>query len=96
MSEATNDTIEKIDNLPQLITEDRISSEKLDHIPQLQTELPTSNTAEKEIQNNCSNNDGTNNDILDVVFALENEKQSILEESRKRIESLRFDLEVSY
>lgn len=37
-----------------------------------------------------------NNDLLDMVFALESEKQQLVEESRKRIGALRKDLEVSF
>lgn len=37
-----------------------------------------------------------NNELLDVVFALESEKQQLIEESRKRIGTLRKDLEVMF
>lgn len=35
------------------------------------------------------------NELLDMVFTLESEKQALLEESRKRIGALRKDFEVS-
>lgn len=35
------------------------------------------------------------NELLDIVFTLESEKQALLEESRKRIGALRKDFEVS-
>lgn len=36
------------------------------------------------------------NELLDMVFTLESEKQALLEESRKRIGGLRKDFEVSF
>lgn len=36
------------------------------------------------------------NELLDIVFTLESEKQALLEESRKRIGALRKDFEVSF
>lgn len=36
------------------------------------------------------------NELLDMVFTLESEKQALLEESRKRIGALRKDFEVSF
>lgn len=36
------------------------------------------------------------NELLDMVFTLESEKQALIEESRKRIGALRKDFEVSF
>lgn len=36
------------------------------------------------------------NELLDMVFVLESEKQALIEESRKRIGALRKDFEVSF
>lgn len=36
------------------------------------------------------------NELLDMVFTLESEKQQLVEESRKRMSALRKDLEVSF
>lgn len=38
----------------------------------------------------------SDNELLDMVFTLESEKQQLVEESRKRIGALRRDLEVSF
>lgn len=50
------------------------------------------------VQENTENPQETqnNNELLDMVFALESEKQQLVEESRKRIGALRKDLEVSF
>jgi len=41
------------------------------------------------------NIESSENDVLDMVFQLESEKQSLIEESRQRISDLRKELEVS-
>lgn len=51
-----------------------------------------------EAQENVENPQETqnNNELLDMVFTLESEKQQLVEESRKRIGALRKELEVSF
>lgn len=54
------------------------------------------NNEAQEIVENPSGNQNNNNELLDMVFTLESEKQQLVEESRKRIAALRKDLEVSF
>lgn len=53
-----------------------------------------------DLNNNATEVDTANgqsqNELLDMVFTLESEKQALLEESRKRIGALRKDFEVSF
>ncbi|XP_065372206.1 paramyosin [Calliphora vicina] len=53
------------------------------------------NNEAQEIVENPSGNQNNNNELLDMVFTLESEKQQLVEESRKRIGALRKDLEES-
>ncbi|KAH8313630.1 hypothetical protein KR067_009526 [Drosophila pandora] len=51
--------------------------------------VPTSNGDQQEVQSQ----EQPQNELLDMVFTLESEKQALLEESRKRIGALRKDFE---
>jgi len=51
------------------------------------------NEVETEVE---TANGQSQNELLDMVFTLESEKQALLEESRKRIGALRKDFEVSF
>ncbi|KNC24953.1 hypothetical protein FF38_11884 [Lucilia cuprina] len=53
------------------------------------------NNEPQEIVENPQENPNNNNELLDMVFTLESEKQQLIEESRKRIGALRKDLEES-
>ncbi|XP_017100051.2 chromosome partition protein Smc [Drosophila bipectinata] len=53
------------------------------------SDLPTSNGDQQEGQSQ----EQSQNELLDMVFTLESEKQALLEESRKRIGALRKDFE---
>ncbi|XP_023308954.2 paramyosin [Lucilia cuprina] len=53
------------------------------------------NNEPQEIVENPQENPNNNNELLDMVFTLESEKQQLVEESRKRIGALRKDLEES-
>ncbi|KAH8276784.1 hypothetical protein KR026_000660 [Drosophila bipectinata] len=53
------------------------------------SDLPTSNGDQQEVQSQ----EQSQNELLDMVFTLESEKQALLEESRKRIGALRKDFE---
>ncbi|XP_037817518.1 paramyosin [Lucilia sericata] len=53
------------------------------------------NNEPQEIVENPQENLNNNNELLDMVFTLESEKQQLVEESRKRIGALRKDLEES-
>jgi len=59
------------------------------------------NNNESEVENGHVENveqpaGQSQNELLDMVFTLESEKQALLEESRKRIGALRKDFEVSF
>lgn len=55
------------------------------------------NEAEEVVDNPIEENPNqSNNELLDMVFTLESEKQQLVEESRKRITALRKELEVSF
>lgn len=52
------------------------------------------NGSQENVENPQENQN--NNELLDMVFTLESEKQQLVEESRKRIGALRKELEVSF
>lgn len=52
------------------------------------------NEAQENVENPQESQN--NNELLDMVFTLESEKQQLVEESRKRIGALRKELEVSF
>lgn len=56
------------------------------------SDVPTSNGDQQEVLSQ----EQPQNELLDMVFTLESEKQALLEESRKRIGALRKDFEVSF
>ncbi|KAM7363519.1 uncharacterized protein ACRADG_000392 [Cochliomyia hominivorax] len=51
--------------------------------------------AGENVENPTENQNQSNNELLDMVFSLESEKQQLVEESRKRIGALRKELEES-
>lgn len=58
--------------------------------------LDSEQVVNKDSSNETDASNPANNDLLDMVFALESEKQQLVEESRKRIAALRKELEVSF
>ncbi|TMW50886.1 hypothetical protein DOY81_004030 [Sarcophaga bullata] len=53
------------------------------------------NNEEQEVMENPNQENQNQNELLDMVFTLESEKQQLVEESRKRITALRKELEES-
>ena len=54
------------------------------------------NNEAQEVMENSNQENQNQNELLDMVFTLESEKQQLVEESRKRISALRKELEVSF